>query len=405
MNDFWSKLFGKHDEQDILVARKKKKLLFNFMIFLIILLLVVIAILLETSSNAQKEAVKNLEDAANIGRKQIDLPDEHIDKDQRWRQYMEKSANDALAQMKAELIELIKSNNMLAEKSNAELLDELAETKEKLQIAQQELSSASLDMKRIAAEQQEQAASSNEMPEKAVITMQDMTDGQAYEMDIPKPADSFMPEGTYFNGHLLGGIAVSTAVSAAESPVPVTIRLTGRGNLEPDVKLDVTKCRIIGSAYGDYVAERAIIRLEKLLCTIDGVIHTTDIAGQVFGPDGYNGVQGTLVTRSEKHLRKAMLGSVISGFAGTIKGQDAAVIFGNGTVGTSKKTFQDLAGQGAMQGASNAGEKLADYYLRQAEALSPMLYVPGGVEVSPQIIKGVFFGERGLKKKIQEDQR
>lgn len=31
--------------------------------------------------------------------------------------------------------------------------------------------------------------------------------------------------------------------------------------------------------------------------------------------------------------------------------------------------------QGALTGNSNAGDKLADYYLRQAEAMSPVLTI------------------------------
>ena len=83
------------------------------------------------------------------------------------------------------------------------------------------------------------------------------------EFDRPKSAANYIPEGTYFTGYLLGGVVVSTALSTPdENATPVSIRLTGRGNLNKANKTDMAKCSIMGSAYGDLSSERAIIRLE-----------------------------------------------------------------------------------------------------------------------------------------------
>lgn len=54
-----------------------------------------------------------------------------------------------------------------------------------------------------------------------------------------------------------------------------------------------------------------------------------------------------------------------------------------------------------MNGASNAGEKIADYYLREAERMSPVLTIKGGVRVNPQIIKGFFIGQVNTHRKIK----
>ena len=68
---------------------------------------------------------------------------------------------------------------------------------------------------------------------------------------------------------------------------------------------------------------------------------------------------------------------------------------------TKGKGFKDMATGGLMNGASNAGEKIADYYLREAERMSPVLTIKGGVRVNPQIIKGFFIGQVNTHRKIK----
>ena len=222
------------------------------------------------------------------------------------------------------------------------------------------------------------------------------------EFDMPKSAADYVPEGTYFTGYLLGGIVVSTALGAAdENSTPVNIQLKGRGNLAKQNGLDISKCRIIGSAYGDLSSERAFIRLEKMVCEEDGMYITSEIAGDVHGPDGFNGIKGTVVSTGAKHIKNAAIGGLISGLAGSAKGQEGINITSGGLVSTKSKGFKDMATGGLLSGASNAGEKIADYYLRQAESMSPVLTIPGGVRVNPQIIKGFFIGQVNTHRKIK----
>ena len=99
----------------------------------------------------------------------------------------------------------------------------------------------------------------------------------------------------------------------------------------------------MGSAYGDLSSERAIIRLEKMICEQSGVYITSKIAGQIFGSDGLNGVKGTVVATSSKHIKNAAIGGLISGVAGAAKGQDGFTISGAGLIQTKKKGAKSLA--------------------------------------------------------------
>ena len=73
---------------------------------------------------------------------------------------------------------------------------------------------------------------------------------------------------------------------------------------------------------------------------------------------------------------------------------------GSGIITSPQKSVGDLLTSGAQQGATSAAEKVADYYLRQAEAMSPVLTVPSGVRVNAQITQGFFVGEVSTHKRL-----
>ena len=210
------------------------------------------------------------------------------------------------------------------------------------------------------------------------------------------PVSSFnhIPATSYVSGHLLGGISVSTSVNSASEPIPVVIKLTGRGNLPKDFAVDMKQCRLLGSCYGDISSERAIIRAEELVCEDKEaeLILSTKAAGVIYGDDGANGIRGTVVSMSEKHLKNAFVGGVLSGFSNTAKGQGGLNITSLGAVSTKKRGARDMAEDGLMGGTSSAAEKLADYHIKLAENISPVILIPGGTKVDVVFTKSVEIG-------------
>jgi len=234
------------------------------------------------------------------------------------------------------------------------------------------------------------------------ITVNHMDRGEIF--DRPKSARSFIPETAYVKGILLGGIAVSTSIGSASEPVPVVIRITERGSLPKNFNIDLTHCKIMGSSYGDLSSERAIVRAEVLSCTdpVSELIYTTKIAGLIHGDDGMNGIKGKVIQTSGKHLKNAIVGSMISGFAGSAKGQDQMIITSFGAGSTKKKGMGDMLQDGAFAGASNAAEKIADYYIKQAESMSPVLLVSGGTKVDIVFTKGVYLSALDVQEKLEQ---
>ncbi len=397
-------VFGRQDDDSNTKISKRQKLVVKLVLSVLMVAGFAMAVLVQEKS----EAYQNKNAPVKKPLAKIELPDTTIDKERRWREHFESIIADQTRAVNDRLQAMEEGQSQLVKKAEESVERDLSETREKLALAQAELISASLELKKVASIEADRANSS---PIHRESSMNAQEFEQEIEFDRPKSAANYVPEGIFFMGNLVGGVVVSTALSAPdENSTPVSIKLQGRfdvrgdklTNLSPLNKIDLKHCRIMGSAYGDLSSERAIIRLEKLVCEENGLIQTSKIAGQVFGPDGYNGIKGTVISTSSKHIKNAALGGVISGLSGAAKGQDGASITGAGLISTKKKGIGDMLGQGALQGASNAGEKVADYYLRQAESMSPVLTIDPGVRVSAQITKGFFVGEVGTHKKIKK---
>ena len=335
-------------------------------------------------------------------RLKVEVASEAIDPEKMWRNHFE----EELFKSKERLDDrLRKSEEAFAEKERL-LLDEVKRAtiniQEQLDFAKRELVGATMELQR-ANDRQEEAIETNSPSYTPNITATKFE--TEIEFDKPKSSKLYVPETSFVTGYTLGGLAVSTALNTPdENATPVVIRLSDRGNLPQNFETDISTCRILGSAYGDLASERAVIRAEKLICInpTTQLIVTSNVAGTIHGPDGMNGVKGKVVATNSKFVKNAMIGGVISGLANSAKGQDGMAITNLG-VSTKKKGFKQMAGEGAFSGASNAAEKVADYYLRMAEQMSPVLTVPGGVKVQVMFIKGFFIGELGTHKRIAMD--
>jgi len=229
--------------------------------------------------------------------------------------------------------------------------------------------------------------------------------GKQEGVSMPVSSHTHIPATSYVSGHLLGGIAVSTSVNSASEPIPVIIKLTSRGNLPKNLAVNIKDCRLLASCYGDISSERAIVRAEELVCENKhaGLYTATKVSGVIYGDDGANGVRGTVVSMSDKHLKNALVGGMISGFAGTVKGKEGVSLSALGVVGTKSKGAKDMAQEGVLNGASSAAEKLADYHIKLAENISPVILVPGGTKVDVVFTKTVQIGSNNVDEIIKAE--
>jgi conjugal transfer pilus assembly protein TraB len=338
----------------------------------------------------------------------IQIASSNLDADKMWRNhfYDKLEESDQKSQKKLDLIE--QTIDEQAKFQQEEFKKELDKYKAQIQYLASELEGAKRDIgdvKNKANKEDEYGEDSKigkfKGQDEAKIVVNSLDRDSKF--DRPKSSRSYIPETAYVEGVLLGGLAVSTSIGSSSEPVPVVIRVVGKGSLPTNFNIDLTRCKIMGSSYGDISSERAIIRAEVLSCNdpIRELIYTTKIAGVIHGDDGMNGIKGRVVQTSGKHLKNAMLGSIVGGFAGSVKGQDVFALTSFGAVNTKQKGVGEVAKEGALDGVASAGEKLADYYIKQAESMSPILLIAGGVKVDVVFTKGVYLGALDVQEKIE----
>ena len=383
------------------VDNKKR---FNLVLVLLGSFVAFIVLLSFIASDESPET--NLEDQVDKevidSHQKIELGTDATGADTKWRNFLEESI-ETEGKTRTEQIELLqKTINQYKESSNEAASNEFKDLKDRLSYALSQIDRLKADNENI----QNEIASLSEEEEKILPAELGITAINTKQV-TRAPISSFnhIPATSYVSGHLLGGIAVSTSVTSASEPIPVIIKLTSRGNLPKAFAVDIKQCRLLASCYGDISSERAVIRAEELVCEDKeaGLITSTNVAGVIYGDDGANGIRGTVVSMSEKHLKNAVIGGVLSGFSGAAKGQEGLNITSLGAVSTKKRGLKDMTQDGLLGGTSSAAEKLADYHIKLAENISPVILVPGGTKVDVMFTKSVEVGSFDIEEVINSE--
>ena len=202
--------------------------------------------------------------------------------------------------------------------------------------------------------------------------------------------DSYIPSGTFFRSVLLGGVDAPTGGEAQNaSPHPVLMRVTDFAQLPNRFKYNFRECFVTGQAYGDISSERAYIRLQNLSCVgTDGRAIDMPVKGYVAGEDGKTGVRGNLVTKQGQLLANALLSGVFSGIG---KGVSKAFEVTNDTAFGSTTSIRgsDQYRAGFASGIGSGADRLADYYIKLADKVFPVVEVNAGRQVDVVLTQGI----------------
>lgn len=205
-----------------------------------------------------------------------------------------------------------------------------------------------------------------------------------------KNINSYLPAGTHIRGIILGGVDAHTEVSGENKTRVVTIRLVEGGNIPNGFKGQMQNCVVLASAWGNASSERVAMRGERMSCVAEtGQVLETDIVATVYGPDGRQDVRGRVVYPEAKLLQRAFLAGSLSGIGGGLA--NSLTTQSISPLGaTNMVSNEDVFKFGAAQGVGKGLDKLADYYIKRAEQLQPIIQVGSGVEVDIVIQKGFF---------------
>lgn len=146
----------------------------------------------------------------------------------------------------------------------------------------------------------------------------------------------------------------------------------------------------MGTGFGSVSTERVNIRLSKITCISDSghSLVSSDIKGFIVDDDGKTALRGKLINRQGSKLAKAMLAGFAQGIGQMFgNAQGTTVVSPSGT-GISLGTRQKLKAAG-FNGVGQAANTAAEFYIRQAEQIFPVIVINAGRNVTIDISHGV----------------
>jgi len=207
----------------------------------------------------------------------------------------------------------------------------------------------------------------------------------------------YIPAGSIITGTLITGMDAPTGKQARQEPHPALLRIKHEAILPNRFRADVRECFALLGGYGDLSSERAYLRGETISCVRkDGKIVESSLESFTVGEDGKAGVRGRLVSKQGQMLSKALAAGMIEGFAEAFDRVPVPTLSleGNEQQLYQQAFSQDAAQSGAVAGIGKALDRLAQFYIDQAEGMFPIIEIDAGREVEIVMIRG---GKLALK--------
>lgn len=229
-----------------------------------------------------------------------------------------------------------------------------------------------------------------------VIGAQKSAQDQADAADAASPDDEgtlYLPMGSILTGTLVTGMDAPTGQGARQEPFPSLLRLKHEAILPNRFRADVRECFVIVGGYGDLSSERAYLRGESISCVReDGQVVEAGLESYTVGEDGKAGLRGRLVSKQGQMLAKAMLAGTMQGFAGAFNSTPVPTVSLDGG-DEERQIYQQAFSQeafqsGAVSGVGKALDRLAQFYIDQADGMFPVIEVDAGREVEIVMIRG-----------------
>ncbi len=210
-----------------------------------------------------------------------------------------------------------------------------------------------------------------------------------------KLAGEVIPAGSFVPGILLNGLNAPAGGKALSNPLPVLMRLIDLSVLPNHFRADIKDCFVVGAGYGDLSSERAYIRLETLSCVKEnGEVVEKKVEGYVSGEDGLVGLAGRVVTKQGQLLARTLVAGFLEGVSRAFQQAGTTVaITPQGTVSTVSP--DSALKVGMFSGAAEATKKLADFYMKLANQMFPVIEVNAGRKVDVVFLKSVDLGGSG----------
>lgn len=214
---------------------------------------------------------------------------------------------------------------------------------------------------------------------------------EAVQTQKSSPKTAFIPAGSILTGTLITGADFPTGKGAMDNPVPSLIRLSKNAILPNRYSSDVRECFLLVGGRGELSSERAKLRGEVLSCIRnDGGIIQTKLNSYVSGEDGKEGIKGRLVSKQGQLIARTLVAGFLSGMSEAFDYDQVSVLSttASNTVQYQKNWSSEAAKGGIAKGFQNSMDKVADFYMKLADEMVPVVEINAGREVDIIVITG-----------------
>lgn len=206
-----------------------------------------------------------------------------------------------------------------------------------------------------------------------------------------KDSETYIPAGSILTETIITGGDFPTNKGAFDQPTPLLIRISKEAILPNRFRSDIRECFLLAGGAGDLASERAKLRGESLSCVRrDGSVIETNLDSYVTGEDGKEGVKGRVVSKQGQFIARSLMSGFLGGMSEAFDVNPVPVL---ATTSTGETQYQDVFSNSAMQGAavkgaSDALDRLAQFYLDMAEEIFPVIEINAGRQVDVVVIQG-----------------
>ncbi|MFN5095822.1 MAG: TraB/VirB10 family protein [Limnohabitans sp.] len=203
---------------------------------------------------------------------------------------------------------------------------------------------------------------------------------------------AYVPSGSNFEAVLMNGMDASTSIGANRNPTPALLRVKTDAILPSLFSFNVRECFVLVGGFGNMSSERVEMRTETMSCIAEnGEVFEGKIEGYLVGEDGKAGARGRVVSKQGALLAKSFMAGFVGGLGGAFTPQPVQSLNLNpGSIQTYQ--FPDaerVLGSGIGRGLNQSGQALANFYIRLAEQMFPVVELDAGRKMTIILLKGV----------------
>ena len=186
----------------------------------------------------------------------------------------------------------------------------------------------------------------------------------------------------------------STAINANKTPTPALLRIKTEAILPNLFSFDVKECFVMVGGFGNLSTERVEMRTESMSCVDQtGQVWEGKIEGYLVGEDGKAGARGRVVSKQGALLAKSFMAGFIGGLGSAFTPQTPQTLnlTTNGALASNYQypSGSEVLGSGISKGLNQSGTALANFYIKLAEQMFPVVELDAGRKMTIILLKGV----------------